>query len=279
MEIKGKVLTLFPVKEGVGKTSGTPWKSREFVIETQDQYPKRICLQVMNDNMDRFPMEEGMEVSVKFDISARERDGRYFNTLTAWDITVLNSRRPIRKEKTDEKEILFLGILLGVCLASPAQFYSARTNLIGLATGNINLEGSMTLNRRWSLHLPVQYNPFVFKDNRQFRNLTVMPGVRYWFVESYSNFFVGMNTLASGYSIGRIWNKKRYEGEGYGIGLSIGKAYPLSKTWNIEWELGGAAVWARYNEYRCRECGAFLGRKHGWYLIPSRVALNMIYLF
>ena len=92
MEIKGKVLTLFPVKEGVGKTSGTPWKSREFVIETQDQYPKRICLQVMNANMDRFPMEEGMEVSVKFDISARERDGRYFNTLTAWDITVLNSR-------------------------------------------------------------------------------------------------------------------------------------------------------------------------------------------
>ena len=174
------------------------------------------------------------------------------------------------------KKFFFLGILLGVCLASPAQFYSARTNLIGLATGNINLEGSMTLNRRWSLHLPVQYNPFVFKDNRQFRNLTVMPGVRYWFVESYSNFFVGMNTLASGYSIGRIWNKKRYEGEGYGIGLSIGKAYPLSKTWNIEWELGGAAVWARYNEYRCRECGAFLGRKHGWYLIPSRVALNMI---
>ena len=159
------------------------------------------------------------------------------------------------------KKFFFLGILLGVCLASPAQFYSARTNLIGLATGNINLEGSMTLNRRWSLHLPVQYNPFVFKDNRQFRNLTVMPGVRYWFVESYSNFFVGMNTLASGYSIGRIWNKKRYEGEGYGIGLSIGKA------------------WARYNEYRCRECGAFLGRKHGWYLIPSRVALNMIYLF
>ena len=88
MEIKGKILTLFPIKEGVGKTSGTPWKSREFVIETQDQYPKRICLQVMNANMDRFPMEEGMEVSVKFDISARERDGRYFNTLTAWDIMV-----------------------------------------------------------------------------------------------------------------------------------------------------------------------------------------------
>ena len=103
MEINGKVLTLFPVKEGVGKTSGTPWKSREFVIETQDQYPKRICLQVMNANMDRFPMEEGMEVSVKFDISARERDGRYFNTLTAWDITVLNSR-PSNQEGENRRE-------------------------------------------------------------------------------------------------------------------------------------------------------------------------------
>jgi len=52
------------------------------------------------------------------------------------------------------KKFFFLGILLGVCLASPAQFYSARTNLIGLATGNINLEGSMTLNRRWSSMAP-----------------------------------------------------------------------------------------------------------------------------
>ena len=32
------------------------------------------------------------------------------------------------------KKFFFLGILLGVCLASPAQFYSARTNLIGLIT-------------------------------------------------------------------------------------------------------------------------------------------------
>lgn len=177
------------------------------------------------------------------------------------------------------KKFFFLGILLGVCLASPAQFYSARTNLIGLATGNINLEGSMTLNRRWSLHLPVQYNPFVFKDNRQFRNLTVMPGVRYWFVESYSNFFVGMNTLASGYSIGGYGTRNVMREKATASASPSARPTPLSKTWNIEWELGGAAVWARYNEYRCRECGAFLGRKHGWYLIPSRVALNMIYLF
>lgn len=128
------------------------------------------------------------------------------------------------------KKFFFLGmILLGVCLASPAQFYSARTNLIGLATGNINLEGSMTLNRRWSLHLPVQYNPFVFKDNRQFRNLTVMPGVRYWFVESYSNFFVGMNTLASGYSIGGYGTRNAMRGKATASASPSARPTPCQK--------------------------------------------------
>lgn len=178
-----------------------------------------------------------------------------------------------------QRSVVLLISLLFSCLGASAQFYSARTNLIGLGTGNLNLEASMTLNRKWSLHLPVQYNPFILKDNRQFRNLTAMPGVRYWFVESYSNLFAGFNALASGYSIGKIWDQKRYEGEAYGAGFSLGKAYPLSKTWNIEWELGGSLVWARYNEYKCKECGAFLGRKHGWYIIPSRVSLSMVYLF
>ena len=58
-----------------------------------------------------------------------------------------------------------------------------------------------------------------------------------------------MNTLASGYSIGRIWNKKRYEEKATASASPSARPTPV-KTWNIEWELGGAAVWARYNEYR-----------------------------
>lgn len=90
MEIQGIVTAVLPVKEGIGKTSGNPWKTQEFVLETQEQYPKKCCLQVMNDNVERFALKEGMAVHVKFDINARQWEGRYFNTLTAWDITVLN---------------------------------------------------------------------------------------------------------------------------------------------------------------------------------------------
>lgn len=83
------------------------------------------------------------------------------------------------------KKLFLCAGLLAFFLSVSAQSYSLRTNVIGLATTNLNLEASMTLNRKWSLHLPVQYNPFKFGRNRQFRNFYAAPGVRYWLLESY----------------------------------------------------------------------------------------------
>lgn len=73
------------------------------------------------------------------------------------------------------KKLFLCAGLLAFFLSVSAQSYSLRTNVIGLATTNLNLEASMTLNRKWSLHLPVQYNPFKFGRNRQFRNFYAAP--------------------------------------------------------------------------------------------------------
>lgn len=93
------------------------------------------------------------------------------------------------------KKLFLCAGLLAFFLSVSAQSYSLRTNVIGLATTNLNLEASMTLNRKWSLHLPVQYNPFKFGRNRQFRNFYAAPGVRYWLLESYMGGFIGMYTV------------------------------------------------------------------------------------
>ena len=52
MEIQGKVIAVLPIKDGVGKTSGNEWKSREFVLETEESRPQSLCLQLMNANID-----------------------------------------------------------------------------------------------------------------------------------------------------------------------------------------------------------------------------------
>ena len=72
MEIQGKVIAVLPIKDGVGKTSGNEWKSREFVLETEESRPQSLCLQLMNANIDRYAVEAGQTEQVKFDCSARQ---------------------------------------------------------------------------------------------------------------------------------------------------------------------------------------------------------------
>ena len=91
-----------------------------------------------------------------------------------------------------KKKNLLLALLCCAGVTVSAQSYSLRTNVLGLATTNLNVEASMTLSRKWSFHLPVQYNPFKFSKNRQFRNFYVAPGVRYWLLQSYIGGFVGV---------------------------------------------------------------------------------------
>lgn len=187
------------------------------------------------------------------------------------------SHEKIKEMKT--KKILFTLLLISCFSGVKAQFYSVSTNVIGLATTNLNAELSMTLNRSWSLHLPVQYNPFVFKDNVRFQNMTVMPGVRYWLRESYAGQFFGFYGIASRYHVGNLWNDYRYDGKAFGAGLSYGHAYTLAPRWNFEWEIGAGVVWSEYEKFACKKCGARLGNHTGVYFVPTKVSASLIYLF
>ena len=177
-----------------------------------------------------------------------------------------------------KKKNLLLALLCCAGVTVSAQSYSLRTNVLGLATTNLNVEASMTLSRKWSFHLPVQYNPFKFSENRQFRNFYVAPGVRYWLLQSYIGGFVGVYGTAGTYSVGNLFGSKyRYEGESYGVSISIGRAYQLSKSWNFEWEIGAGALWMDYDKYLCKRCGDLVSRKHEWAFLPTRAALNIYF--
>lgn len=184
-----------------------------------------------------------------------------------------------KNKEMKTKKILFTLLLLACFSGAKAQFYSVSTNVVGLATTNLNAELSMTLDRIWSLHVPVQYNPFVFSDNTRFQNLTVMPGVRYWSRETYAGSFFGMYGIASRYHVGNLWNDYRYDGHAFGVGLSFGKAYTLAPRWNFEWEIGGGVIWAEYEKFACKQCGTRFGEHSGVYLVPTKVAASLIYLF
>lgn len=86
MEFTGKIIAILPAKEGTSKT-GNAWKAQEFVVENHDQYPRKMCFEVFGgDKIDQFNIQMGEELTVSFDIDARQWQDRWFNSIRAWRV-------------------------------------------------------------------------------------------------------------------------------------------------------------------------------------------------
>lgn len=91
MELAGKVIAVLEPRGGVSK-NGNEWKVQEYVIETHDQYPRRMCFDVFGaDKIQQFNIQVGEELNVFFDIDAREWQGRWFNSIRAWKVERVNA--------------------------------------------------------------------------------------------------------------------------------------------------------------------------------------------
>lgn len=89
MQLQGQIIAKLEPKTGVSQKGD--WKKQEFVVETHEQYPKKMVFTVFGqDKLERFNLCVGNEVEVLFDIDAREWNGRWFNDIKAWDVKKLD---------------------------------------------------------------------------------------------------------------------------------------------------------------------------------------------
>lgn len=85
MEIKGKVIMILPLQSG--NTQKGEWKKQEFVIETADQFPKKVCLSLWGDKAELIKsISENEIINVQFNVESREYNQRWFTELRAWKI-------------------------------------------------------------------------------------------------------------------------------------------------------------------------------------------------
>lgn len=91
MEIQGKIIAVLPERSGISARG--EWKSQTFVIETQEQYPKKLAFDVFGaDRIANFDIHLGEVINVSFDIDAREYQGRYFNQIRAWNVNKVSQQ-------------------------------------------------------------------------------------------------------------------------------------------------------------------------------------------
>ncbi|MCL2289929.1 MAG: DUF3127 domain-containing protein [Bacteroidetes bacterium] len=86
MEIIGKLIQKLPMQSGIGKT-GNSWQKQEFVIETTEQYPRKICANLWGDKaavLETLNIDD--KIVMSFDLESREFNGKWYTDVKAWKV-------------------------------------------------------------------------------------------------------------------------------------------------------------------------------------------------
>jgi len=95
MELTGKVIAVMAARSGSSSKSGNTWMVQEYVVEIPGQYPKRCMFTVFGeDRIKQFNIQAGEDITVQFDIDAREYNGRWYNDIRAYN--VIKSQQPVQ---------------------------------------------------------------------------------------------------------------------------------------------------------------------------------------
>lgn len=86
MDLKGKIIAVLPLKSGTSAKGD--WKSQQYVLETDEKFPKRLLFDVFGENkINEFGISKDEVVTVSFDPHAEEKDGRWYGSNRAWNVS------------------------------------------------------------------------------------------------------------------------------------------------------------------------------------------------
>ena len=85
MEISGKIIEVLPIKSG--QSANGTWRKQEYVLETEGQYPRKVCFMAWGDKIDQFEIKHGEHISAAIDLESREYNGRWYTDVKAWKVT------------------------------------------------------------------------------------------------------------------------------------------------------------------------------------------------
>ncbi len=86
LELIGSLIKIMPVQSGTSARG--EWQKQEFVIKTQDNFPKDVCLNVWGADKvaDLAAFSEGELLKISFNVESREYNQKWYTDLRAWRI-------------------------------------------------------------------------------------------------------------------------------------------------------------------------------------------------
>lgn len=97
--IEGQITAILPETRGVGQRG--EWVSQDFVLKTDDNYPKNICFTILGaDKIKEANIRIGDVVSIGVNIESREFNGRWYTSIKAWSVKKKSEARQQQSEPT-----------------------------------------------------------------------------------------------------------------------------------------------------------------------------------
>ena len=84
LKLTGTVVEI--LEEKSGESSNGPWRKQDFILETQGQYPRKVCITQWGDRIEEFDVSEGETLTAHVDIESREYKGRWYTDVKAWRV-------------------------------------------------------------------------------------------------------------------------------------------------------------------------------------------------
>ncbi|MGI6319998.1 MAG: DUF3127 domain-containing protein [Bacteroidales bacterium] len=89
LEITGKLVQILDLQSGTSRNGN--WQKQEFVIETEGQYPKKVCMNLWGEKADEIKKYSiGQSIKASINIESREYNGRWYTDVRAWKVEDAN---------------------------------------------------------------------------------------------------------------------------------------------------------------------------------------------
>jgi hypothetical protein len=84
MQLTAKLVQVLPLQTGSGKNG--QWKKQDVIVETEGQYPKKVCVSIWGDKINESQLQVGSMLNISFDVESREYNGRWYTDVKAWRV-------------------------------------------------------------------------------------------------------------------------------------------------------------------------------------------------
>lgn len=84
LTLSGRVIEVLEEESGTGRNG--PWRKQDFILETEGEYPAKVCITQWGENIEKFDVKSGEKLTAHIDIRSREYNDRWYTDVKAWKV-------------------------------------------------------------------------------------------------------------------------------------------------------------------------------------------------